>query len=327
MLEERRHHSRLTPKAPLFVSLDESAPGLLLDVCEGGVALASLAPRNLDEEVSLAFDLPQGRGHIKAKAEIAWTRDEGHLSGVRFVDLADVSRQQLEQWISGRASAASATATAVAEPVEPAAVTAAAEVPVSTDENEAKDETVVRLRSSLISLQLNGEATAPEPAPWGSAVLTSAAKSRYPFRIFLAIMLLSWALVFLGYRMGTTGVNPQAKEVRSAAKTAESVSKGSMTPVEASTSATSSVPHSLAWSDPGVVLQVAAMKEETNADTLAETLQRKNFPAFVFRRGGDRLYKVAVGPYSDAEADAAAKVKDDLEKQGLKPLSKRWLPE
>ena len=64
-----------------------------------------------------------------------------------------------------------------------------------------------------------------------------------------------------------------------------------------------------------MVLQVGAMKLEDNADVLAQELQKKNLPAFVFRHGPDGLYRVAVGPFSDEEA--TAKVKANLEKQGL----------
>jgi cell division septation protein DedD len=100
MLEERRQFPRLVPSTPLFVSMDDAKSGLLLDLCEGGLAVASLVPRNLDDVVSLAFDLPEGVGHIEAKAQIAWTRDSGHLTGVRFMDLDEVSQQQLSEWIA-----------------------------------------------------------------------------------------------------------------------------------------------------------------------------------------------------------------------------------
>jgi len=68
MLEERRQFPRLVPNTPLFVSMDEAKSGLLLDLCEGGLSVASLVPRNLNDVVSLAFDLPEGVGHIEAKA-------------------------------------------------------------------------------------------------------------------------------------------------------------------------------------------------------------------------------------------------------------------
>jgi cell division septation protein DedD len=67
------------------------------------------------------------------------------------------------------------------------------------------------------------------------------------------------------------------------------------------------------------------MKLEDNADALARELQKKNLPAFVFRHGRDRLYRVAVGPFSDEQA--TGKAKTSLEKQGLKPILRHWLPE
>ena len=117
MLEERRQYPRLVPSTPLFVSLDDAKSGLLLDLCEGGLAVASLVPRNLDDVVSLAFDLPEGVGHIEAKAKIAWTRDSGHLTGVRFMDLDEVSQQQLSEWISAGMNLKLASCEDAEEPV------------------------------------------------------------------------------------------------------------------------------------------------------------------------------------------------------------------
>jgi cell division septation protein DedD len=117
MLEERRQFPRLVPSTPLFVSMDDAKSGLLLDLCEGGLAVASLVPRNLDEVVSLAFDLPEGVGHIEAKARIAWTRDSGHLTGVRFMDLDEVSQAQLSEWIASGTNLRPAGSEDLDEPV------------------------------------------------------------------------------------------------------------------------------------------------------------------------------------------------------------------
>ena len=87
--------SRLVPTSPMFVSLDDSKSGLLLDVGEGGVAVASLIPRNLDDVISLAFELPEGSGHVQAVTEVAWIRDSGHLTGVRFLNVDELSQRQL----------------------------------------------------------------------------------------------------------------------------------------------------------------------------------------------------------------------------------------
>jgi cell division septation protein DedD len=344
MLQERRHHPRLTPSCPLVVSLHDSGPGLLLDVCEGGVALATVVPKNLDDIISLSFELPEGKGHIQATAEIAWTRDSGHLTGVRFMDLAHTSRRQLEEWISAGAGATAVAVADSAEPEEPQsaaftetleprveeAVSPARDEEPVRDEEKGKDQTVVHLRAAITPTLLAGGAASEPAGPRLDAGLGYDAAPRYPIRLFLAVMLLSWALVFLGYRMGSSEISTQAKEATAPASQPDVVSKALVTPptaVEASSSATSPASNSAAWTDPGVVFQVGAMKEESNADALAEALQKKNLPAFVFRRGSDRLYKVAVGPYTDAEAESTVKIKDDLQKQGFQPILKRWLPE
>jgi cell division septation protein DedD len=327
MVPERRQYPRLTPSSPLFVHLDECKRGLVLDVCEGGLAVASLVPKNPDEVVSLAFDLPEANVHIQAKAEIAWTRDSGHLSGVRFVDLTDTSRRQLEEWISSIAEAPRAAAAATVEPTQLGLTNRTTDVPVSPDPQVERDSAGVQPRYSLVSLQLTGESNPQKTGLLGNEGLSSEDTSRFPIRLFLAVMLLSWALVFLGYRMGVMEVSPQVREVTAATKAPAATSKGPIIPADRSSLTTSLLPNVVSWNDPGVVLQVGAMTEENNADALAEILQKRNFPAFVFKRGGDRFYKVAVGPYNGADADSTAKVKTDLEKLGFTPILKPWLPE
>jgi len=563
MLEERRQHPRLVPSAPMFVSLDASKSGLLLDICAGGIAVASLIPRNLEDIVALEFELPEGCGRISASAEIAWTRDDGHLSGARFVNLDEDSRAQLSRWIGAITSSAAMKSGiaefAVAEsqvgdsevaasefaahefvepeivepepgkaeqraslfhpeplenrlpaPVEthpvdayflepptkehrseakpsisdepqapvheePEAFTesakeeadnteqasakradcdrlvceaeiadAPAELPEAIDDSSkelsaenslelvqtrseiqdaaptesiatelaateiaaetrateleslgapaaqdedfvfvtrstykqaervAEDESEAHMhleRAAVFVEEAKAEDVAGEPAkewlmrPWkiprtaGPPILTepgtrsTAEKSRYTIEIILAVVVLSWALVFLGYQMGSTGVSRQSSKGMDAltvgAGAAEDGAKGLVPSVEASpgladtrspTASTGGTRHEAArplakkesesasmLGDPGMVLQVGAMKLEDNADSLARELQKKNLPAFVFRHGSDRLYRVAVGPFSDQQA--TEKAKSSLEKQGLKPILRRWLPE
>jgi cell division septation protein DedD len=156
---------------------------------------------------------------------------------------------------------------------------------------------------------------------------------------------LSCALIFLGYQMGTTGASRQSREVTSASKGTEASSKPEVVsaaalpepamttvpaPAPARTPARAPAPMRTAAPtgpsmDSGVVLQVGAMKLEDNAAAMAQELRKKKFPAVVFRHGHDKLYRVAVGPYGDA--DSTAKVKEQLEKEGFKPLLQRWVKE
>jgi hypothetical protein len=321
MVEERRQHARLIPGSPLFVSLDDAKSGLLIDLCEGGVAVASIVPRSLDEVLSLAFDLPEGRGHVEAKAEIAWTRDAGHLTGVRFVNLDDSSRQHLGEWICARASQAVARSE---EPVEPVFVTRSTYAQADAVSQEDRDKGGAEARSWLAPLRRAAENELQQAPILTEIGLSGGGKSRHTIELILAVVLLSWALVFLGYQMGSTGFSRIAREVAAVPKGNEAPSKAMLASVEASPAPSESSP-TPSVGDAGMVLQVGAMKVEENADAMAQELQKRNFPAFVFRHGGDRLYKVAVGPYGDA--DSTVKVKDNLEKQGFKPILRRWLPE
>ncbi len=342
MVEERRQHQRLVPNAPLFISLDDSKSGLLLDLCEGGLAVASLVPRSLDEVVSLAFDLPESVGRIEAKAKIAWTRDSGHLTGVHFVDLDDASHQQLSEWISTGTNLRLAP---LQEAVEPVIVTRSTYAQVDAIPEDMPAKAAVDLRESMREaesvVETGRERAKPEPSL--TVGREHAGKSRYSLELFLAVVVLSCALIFLGYQMGSSGASRQSREVTSAPKVTEASSKPEVasaaalpepaaTPAPASARTTARTPAPMRTAAPtgpsmdsGVVLQVGAMKVEDNAAAMAQELRKKKFPAVVFRHGNDKLYRVAVGPYSNT--DSTAKVKEQLEKEGFKPLLQRWAKE
>jgi len=345
MVEERRQHQRLVPNAPLFIALDDSKNGLLLDLCEGGLAVASLVPRSLDDVVALAFDLPEGVGQIQAKAKIAWTRDSGHLTGVHFLELDEASQQQLSEWISAGTDLRLAP---LPEAIEPVVVTRSTYAQVDPIPRDTGDKATADSIRSLFMTQPASEgqldaAKSESSVPFGRE---RTGKARYSVELFVAVVVLSWALVFLGYQMGSTGASRQSREVTTAAKEAEATSKPelasagslpatavpapSLVPAPARTPKRAAAPANVAApaatsKDSGVVLQVGAMKLEDNAAAMAQELRKKKFPAVVFRHGSDRLYRVAVGPYSDA--DSTAKVKEQLEKEGFKPLLQRWAKE
>ncbi len=69
------------------------------------------------------------------------------------------------------------------------------------------------------------------------------------------------------------------------------------------------------------LLQVAALPREQEALALAETLQQRQFPAFVLMPRADHYYRVQIGPYPDAESARLARRR--LEKDGFKVIIKR----
>ncbi len=68
------------------------------------------------------------------------------------------------------------------------------------------------------------------------------------------------------------------------------------------------------------LLQVAALRTESDAVSVAKELQKKKFPAFVQTPQGDKYYRVQVGPYTDQKAMQTAK--KGLETAGFKAIIK-----
>lgn len=293
MLPDRRQYQRVIPDQPLLVRCGESQCRLLFDLCEEGLAIDDLGSESSAEIIPLVFDLPDGHGHIQAKGEIAWSNEFEKRTGLRFVDLADTSRQQLRQWIS--ASVFDTTELALA------------------DEQRVSPFLLTREGDSAGLL-------AQQPS-------VNQGLSRYPTSFNLMLFVLGILSLFLGIALVRhyPGVwnHWQDKEIMAAGKV-EIPAPSSTASVEPPPAPTLSLPATRPLSLPGFVLQVAAMKHEDNADALAKTLQRKNFPAFVFRRGASPFYRVAVGAYGDP--DSADRVKDELKAQGFKSILKHWSP-
>lgn len=324
MFQDRRHHQRLTPNTPQLVLLDESKYSLLFDVCEGGLAIEGFAAQKVQEEFSVEFDLPGGNGCIQARAEVVWTSNSGYRTGFRFVDLDEPHREQLRTWIDGASSA---------------------RLSVVEDRPPQTVFTVENAESRPEATALRAEAPAEEKLPFGATLFPlpethpvepnrfdseheSLRESRLPaygVALLLACFMCLLAF-FMGYYWRAAHSRPRVPHTAAAAapppKLASSPPGASAPPPPA---AQPSGLGAAALDQPGVVLQVGAMANEANADRLSSALQKRNFPAFVYQRGSDRLHRIGVGPF--ATKDLAAKAQRDLKAQGYNSLLKPWSPQ
>lgn len=80
-------------------------------------------------------------------------------------------------------------------------------------------------------------------------------------------------------------------------------------------------PPTLAGGRPGISLQIAAMRDRTDALALAGFLKKKGYPAFAWGPGHDRLFRVQVGPYRDAKSAEAAR--RHLQHEGFRSILKK----
>ncbi len=102
--------------------------------------------------------------------------------------------------------------------------------------------------------------------------------------------------------------SPQAKAITTSVKSIAPSSGHATVAVPA-------IPHG------SYLLQVVALRTESDAVSVANDLRRKKFPAFVQAPQGDKYYRVQVGPYSDQKAMQTAK--KGLETAGFKAIIKR----
>jgi cell division protein FtsN len=70
-----------------------------------------------------------------------------------------------------------------------------------------------------------------------------------------------------------------------------------------------------------IVLQVAALRHESDALALADVLQQKGFPAFVLTPTSDAFYRVQVGPFDSQSV--GDKAKQSLQREGFKAIYRR----
>jgi cell division septation protein DedD len=70
-----------------------------------------------------------------------------------------------------------------------------------------------------------------------------------------------------------------------------------------------------------LVVQVAALTQESEAKDLADTLRRENFQESVRTLPGDSLFRVVLGPYADKMR--ALSVRTKLKKAGFQAFIRR----
>ena len=141
-----------------------------------------------------------------------------------------------------------------------------------------------------------------------------ASKPRRYVGILIGIALLLSVLISLGYSLRKAANGQLDEKATSSEKLAEAPSNNS-------TSSLISPDKLGASSDAGFILQIAALKDEKSAILLADLLRQKGFPVYVFKPAAENFYRVLAGPYSDA--NSAAKVEEQLKKQGFEAIRKR----
>lgn len=317
MASDRRQYPRLAVRLPVLVSLGITKVGLLFDLGEGGLSVHGLFPKSQAQFHFVSFGLPEGECFIEARAEITWTSDSKNRTGLRFVQVGDRSQRKLREWIGARSSAIATSVADLGTFVPQPAFT-----PFGSD---APNSLIPRENVPLLPQKLSRGSEPSKAGVTPDTTFSPHSKPRHRFTLFLVASLLCPPLVLLGYYLPSLVEKLKFNKIKVWSRTTQLSSERAMPPVDLSPARGPNLPSRLPVDQPGFVLQVGAMKNEEHADALAATFNRRNFPAFVFRRNNDSFYRVVVGPYNDL--DSSNKVKDELEKQNFNAILRRWSPE
>ena len=100
---ERRARYRRPFHNLAYVKLGDENGGILRDISDQGAALQAVAPLELGQAVALHFDLTgpaaaTSRRRMDVEGQVAWCSPSGQ-AGVRFQNLGDSARRQLNEWI------------------------------------------------------------------------------------------------------------------------------------------------------------------------------------------------------------------------------------
>ncbi|HZQ92390.1 MAG TPA: PilZ domain-containing protein [Terriglobales bacterium] len=103
-----RRFPRKNVSSLAMVTIDGVAEkAMMMQLGEGGMGLQALEPLEVQRTLQLRFEIPGTDELVEATGDIAWADPSGRV-GVRFVEMSDVSRERLRQWVMSDAVEAGA---------------------------------------------------------------------------------------------------------------------------------------------------------------------------------------------------------------------------
>jgi cell division septation protein DedD len=313
---DRRRYSRQPLTANVELNDGKStAVGVIRDACENGLQIEAIHEFKPGSSLIAFFQAPHDSNWIKLKGQVAWVNNKKNVLGLEFSGLASEARQLLRESL-----------------LHPARASKDDWVTDASDDHITKNSSDGTIFSEAEQKQRGEPAKAIglpgsrfPVAPIETSSHVSASHGLIVLFVCLAVAAAVWKLPTTKLSALLEAISPSDQnQPIPAARIAASSTQSQRPAVPANLAKSDSAP-TPAPGPPqqGIVLQVAAMSREQNATALAESLKKKQFPAFVFRRDSDGLYLVYIGPYSSASAKP---VKQQLLEQGTPALERPWSP-
>ena len=95
---QTRSHYRHELRTLTYVTLDDGNAGVIRNLNHTGVAVQAVGRLHAEQIVRLRFELRFPRLRVEARGRVTWANLSGQC-GIRFVDLPEHSRHEIDQWI------------------------------------------------------------------------------------------------------------------------------------------------------------------------------------------------------------------------------------
>jgi hypothetical protein len=101
MDQNRRRFLRKAPDELTVIQIERDEVGKVLNISEGGLSFRSVmpVPRNLPVYFWFSFNL---KDKIEAMGEVAWTDISRTVGGLRFTQISQAGREQIQKWLLRR---------------------------------------------------------------------------------------------------------------------------------------------------------------------------------------------------------------------------------
>jgi cell division protein FtsN len=338
----------------LFSALElaDNNGGIVLNISERGLAMRVVNGLGDTEVAQMRFQVAQSRDWLETRVRVAWIDTPRTTVGVEFIELSQEARDALKSWISAlrdldRDGTKSETAQQSRAPNQ--AATASTEVPGRTATISVQERAggarieAPRERSAPDGAKISQSERAPavaEPRQTRSlaqprlsiaeslgvlearpdefaASAETRARGRSDRKWTISILVFA-ILVFAGE--GFYGLAHFRRSVRLSSHAARNTAKAA--PVSQSPAPNKPSESAAISASAGFVVQAGAMAERKNAVELADALQQKGFPSFIYKGDSARLYEVVIGPYPSAEA--AEKINKQLQTERVDGFVRSW---
>src|SRR6266702_1431747 len=111
--QDRRRTLRHRVHSPAYASLSGSSRDAVLELCEilniseSGMCIQASAPMKVNRLLPLCLDLSETGTRIHTTGHVVWS-DQSGKTGIRFPEMPEASRAQLQQWLTANATVGSA---------------------------------------------------------------------------------------------------------------------------------------------------------------------------------------------------------------------------